>query len=323
MEAVEAHRFDRRNLLRLTAGFVAGPMAMRLGRIALAQPAFPGNGDPPLLVDPAWLQSEADANIRMLDCSPLRTYKDAHIPGAVHAWWQDTMDLNKPVYGGVLRPGGEQPDGTFDQAPRAQVLEDLGIDDQTFVVAYDDEQGRWAAHMVWFLRFLGHDQAAILEGNLAAWRDAGFDTETGSVEPPDLESPTIAPVEGFYVETREFERLLASAETALVDVRNDSELHDDLNGSLPLGRIPGAISLPWDSVCADDQGRLVAPNMLSVQLADLGITPDRQVVLYGRFGVEASHSWLVLKLAGYPNVTTFDGGWASWAADPDHQIEPL
>jgi thiosulfate/3-mercaptopyruvate sulfurtransferase len=307
----------------MTAGVLGGYFAARVSSSAKAQPAFPGNGDPPLLVDPAWLQSEAEANIRVLDCSPLRTYKDAHIPGAVHAWWQDTMDIDKSTYGSVLGPGTKQPDGSWDQAARKQLLEDLGIDDQTFVVAYDDERGRWAAHMVWFLRFLGHSQTAMLEGNLDAWRDAGFETESGTVDPPDLDPPTIAPIEGFYVETSSFERLIANPETLLVDVRTDSEVHDDLNETLPIGHIPGAISLPWTSVCADDNGRLVAADTLAAQLTNLGMSPDRPVVLYARFGAEASHTWLVLKLAAYPNVTIYDGGWAGWAADPDHLIEPL
>ncbi len=148
-------RLSRRKSLALA---LAGIATLRLpGGSTLALPAFPGNGDPPLLVDPAWLQQELaalDARVRILDSSPLRTYQDAHIPGAVHAWWQDTMDQNKEVYGSVIRPGGEQPDGTFDQSPRTQILKDLGIDDQTFVVAYDNDKGRWAAHLVWSCDFL-------------------------------------------------------------------------------------------------------------------------------------------------------------------------
>src|SRR5215207_3449444 len=105
-------RITRRADLRLTAGVLAGAMASRMPSPAWAQPAFPGNVDPPLLVDPTWLQAEAEANIRVLDCSPLRTYEDAHIPGAIHAWWQDTMDPNKPTYGSVLGPGNKRPDGT-------------------------------------------------------------------------------------------------------------------------------------------------------------------------------------------------------------------
>jgi thiosulfate/3-mercaptopyruvate sulfurtransferase len=233
------------------------------------------------------------------------------------------MDQNKAVYGAVIRPGGEQPDGTFDQSPRLQILADLGIDDQTFVVAYDDEKGRWAAHLVWFLRFLGHDQAAVLEGGLDAWKAAGFDVEGGEVDPPGMAPPPISPRDGYYVETKQFEALLNTPGTALVDVRTKSEAKDDVNGTLPIGRIPGAISFPWTEALADDQGHLLSANEISSKLTALGITPDKNVVIYARFGVEAAHTWLVLKLLNYPNVTIYDWGWAYWASDSDNPIAPL
>ncbi|MFL5760118.1 MAG: sulfurtransferase [Thermomicrobiales bacterium] len=318
----------RRSVLQNAIGSaIAGFALLRSARpAALALPSFPGNGDPPFLVDPAWLKqalTNPAMSVRVLDSSPLRTYKHAHIPGAVHAWWQDTMDQNKEVYGSVIRPGGEQPDGTFDQSPRSQILEDLGIDDQSFVVAYDDDWGRWAAHLVWFLRFLGHDNAAVLEGGLDVWRSASFDVDSGEVKPPGVAPPTIAPRDGYFVETRQFEDLLATAGTALVDVRTLSETKDDLNGSLPLGRIPGAISFPWSEAFADDQGHLLPAADISAKLAALGISLDRAVVLYARFGVEAGHTWLVLKLLGFPNVTIYDWGWAYWASDPANAITPL
>jgi thiosulfate/3-mercaptopyruvate sulfurtransferase len=320
-----ASAISRRTALRLAVALTATVFVLK-GRHANAQPTFPGNGEPPLLIDPAWLQqrlSDPEAKVRVLDCSELRTYKDEHIPGAVHAWWQDTMDPNKPVYGGVLRPAGKLPDGAFDQSPRIQLLEDLGIDDQTYVVAYDDDRGRWAAHMVWFLRFLGHNQAAMLDGGLGAWRDAGFDTESGENSPPEVDQPTVAPQEGFYLETNAFERHIALPNTVWIDVRTDSELRDDVNATLPLGRIPGARSFPWDQALADNEGRLLSPDTLSAQLAALNLTSNDTVILYARFGVEASHTWLVFKLLGLPNVTIFDGGWAGWASDPSHPIEPL
>jgi thiosulfate/3-mercaptopyruvate sulfurtransferase len=318
----------RRTTLKTALGLaIAGIARIRPGgSTAMALPSFPGNGDPPYLVDPAWLQqalAAPNARIRILDSSSLRTYKNHHVPGAVHAWWQDTMDQNKKVYGSVIRPGGEQPDGTFDQSPRIQILEDLGIDDQTFVVAYDDDRGRWAAHWVWFLRFLGHDQAAVLEGGLEAWRDAGFDVDSGDVDPPGVETPTIAPKDGYYVETRQFEQLLTITGTALVDVRTESEAKDDVNGSLPLGRIPNSLSFPWTDALADNSGRLLSADELAARISALGITSDNTVVLYARFGVEAAHTWLVLKLLGFSNVTIYDWGWAYWASDSANAIVPL
>src|SRR5688572_15690933 len=68
---------------------------------------FPGNeATTPLLVDAAWLRDRlgggAPGQILILDLSRLATYRAGHVPGAVHAWWQDTMDRFYPVYGVVL-----------------------------------------------------------------------------------------------------------------------------------------------------------------------------------------------------------------------------
>ncbi len=109
----------------------------------------------------------------------------------------------------------------------------------------------------------------------------------------------------------------------MVDVRTESEAKDDVNGSLPIGRIPGAVSFPWTDALADDQGHLLPADAISAKLSALGITPDRTIVLYARFGVETAHTWLVLKLLGFPNVTIYDWGWAFWASDPNNAIVPL
>jgi thiosulfate/3-mercaptopyruvate sulfurtransferase len=163
----------------------------------------------------------------------------------------------------------------------------------------------------------------MLDGGFGAWRDADFETESGENSPPEVDQATVAPQKGFYVETNAFERLTAIPNTVLIDVRTDSELRDDVNATLPLGRIPGARSFPWDQALADDEGRLLSTDTLSAQLAALNLTSNDAVILYARFGVEASHTWLVFKLLGLPNVTIFDGGWAGWASDPSHPIEPL
>lgn len=283
---------------------------------------YPGNGTPPLLVDAAWLQDALTRSANrplILDLSPLRTYRHAHIPGAVHAWWQDTMELDQPedVYGTVLLA----PDG--DQSARIDLLEDLGIGDDTEVVAYDDDRNRWAARMVWFLRFLGHDRAAVLGGGLAAWRGRDGETQDGTVNPPDAPPPTVAPREGYYYVTTQLLTRLERPATALVDLRTEEEARDTDNGLLPIGRIPGSIPIPWTSTLRDAAGRLQDPATLTRLFQDHGVTPDREVIVYARYGVEAAHGWWVLKLLAYPNVVVYDRGWAGWSTTPDLPIEPL
>jgi len=282
---------------------------------------FPGQGAVPLLVDAAWLQArlqDQERSLTVLDLSPLRRYRRGHVPGAVHGWWQDTMEVNDAVYGTLL-----QPENFTDQTRRIQVLEDMGIDDSVNVVVYDGDRGRWAARLVWFLRFLGHDRVSALDGGFAAWRGNGGPAEDGEVDPPDRPTPTVTPRTGYYIGDAELPEWLADPRTVLLDVRTDDEARDDVNGLLPIGRIPGAVSLPWTESLRDESGRLKSPDELAALLSGAGATPDRRILLYARFGVETAQTWLVLALMGYPEFVVYDRGWAGWATIPGNEIAPL
>lgn len=320
-------RLSRRDLGRTLLGAAAigiGCVACG-GSLPLAAPAtvasFPGQTAIPLLVDAGWLQARIksrDQRLLILDLSALRRYRRGHIPGAIHGWWQDTIELNDPVYGTVL-----QPINFTDQSKRLRLLEDLGIDDDVHVVAYDDDRGRWAARMTWFLRFLGHDRVSALDGGLAGWRGNGGATAGGEVEPPANPAPTIAPRQDYYIGDKDLTAWRADPRTLLLDVRTDDEARDAVNNSLPIGRIPGAVSLPWTATLRDETGRLKSPQELSTLLTGVGATPDRRIVLYARFGVETAQPWLVLALMGYPDFVIYDRGWAGWAATPGNKIAPL
>ena len=280
--------------------------------------SFAGNSVSwPLLVDAIWLSERRDdTNLRVLDLSALATYQRGHVPGARHAWWQDTMDRYGPVYGMVVSE-------ERDPGRRAWLLESLGIGPETFVVAYDDDQNRFAARFVWFLRYLGHQRASVLDGGLAAWRGAGGDVDTSTHETPDVAAATPDPQSGYIIGTRELRDRLDDSSLVILDVRTPEEADDDLNGTLPNGRIPGAIVVPWTDTLRDDVGRLKDPAELARLYREAGVVPDRdkRIIVYARFGVEAGQTWWVLKLLGYPYVRIYDAGWAGWAAQSDLPID--
>lgn len=273
-------------------------------------PLFPAIGNPPLIVDAHWLAGakESAAHLRILDASDSATYGLGHIPGAVHAWWQDTMNLDFVFYGAVLPPWD-------DQERRIGWLRDLGITDDTMVVVYDDVQNRHAARFVWLLRFLGHDRSAVLDGGLSAWLGTGgaLSRADGSVD--DATGPvSVTPTEGYYLGT---DRLLPHVEVGdvlVLDVRTDDELNDTAEGTIPVGRIPGAISIPWTTFVKDEAGRLHDPESIQAILDEKGVTPDRLVVVSANTAIDAAHTWWVLKMLGYGNVLVHDWGWAGWVS---------
>lgn len=289
---------------------IASGLALAAPRLQLARAA-----DEPYVVDAAWLQSRrtSDPNVVVLDASSLSTYHDAHISGAIHCWWQDTMEWNDPTYGTTLSTGGTP--------ARRQLLQDFGIDDATMVVAYDDADNRWAARMIWFLRWLSHDAAAILDGGLSAWRAAGGGVESGSNTSVTRAAPHLSARSSFNLDTNRLMSRMKAGGRQLVDVRTADEARDDANGASKLGRIPGSISFPWTNAVAN--GRLKSPVEINQTLAQAGITATKPVMLYARYGVEADQTWVVLKWLGFPDVAVYDFGFVGWQANPKRPIEPL
>ena len=150
-------------------GMAAWPLFASFGATALAQ-----GSDFPLVVDLDWLKAEASApDLRLFDVSPLHVWRSGHIDTAAHAWWRDTVDPNYPVFGAVLTQGDEE-------AHRQQVLDSLGLHVGDRVVVYDNENGFRAARLVWFLRFLGFEQAALLDGGFADWKQQSFAINSAS-----------------------------------------------------------------------------------------------------------------------------------------------
>ena len=50
---------------------------------------------------------------------------------------------------------------------------------------------------------------------------------------------------------------------------------------------------------------------------DAGVTPDREVITYCQGGYRAAHSYLALRLVGYPRVRNYLGSWKEWGDRTD------
>ena len=238
----------------------------------------------PLVVDLDWLRERAaEPDLKLFDVSPLHVFRDRHIDSATHAWWRDTVDPNYPVFGAVLTQGD-------DEAHRQRVLDSLGLSTGDDVVVYDNSSGYRAARLVWFLRFLGFDRAALLVQGFDDWNAEPFPIESVSTSSG---SPTVAPQPGFYLVTEQLLNRLSEPAVQIVDIRTDSERADDLDGTMPTGQIPGSIRLPWTQLL-DPDGRLLSSDPTLERATAAGLDPAQETVLYGSFGVDTALCWLAL-----------------------------
>ena len=161
------------------------------------------------------------------------------------------------------------------------LMERMGIGNDTLVVAYDSMGSLWAARFWWVLDYYGHTNVKVLNGG---WRKWFYEGRPVSQDPAQTSKATF--------EVRENPALLCSldhgvasvgkADTVFLDVRSDGEW-DGTNdrGNKRAGRIPGAVHLEWLNFVTSDKYRTFKPAAeLRAMLEEVGATPEKKVITY-------------------------------------------
>ncbi|WP_018953838.1 sulfurtransferase [Thioalkalivibrio sulfidiphilus] len=266
----------------------------------------------PLLIEPAELEHLLGTpGMCVVDLCKPETYAQAHVPGALHLDYGRIVASRDPVKG--LLP---------DADTLAAVLGELGITPSTRVIAYDDEGGGKAARLIWTLAVYGHHHASLLNGGLHAWAQEGHPLDSRPVAPP-------APTRNTWHYTGEdvAERAwilehLDDPGLCLVDTRTAGEYQGSDMRAARGGHIPGAVHYEWTRAMDIHRNlRLRPADELREELAGLGITPDKEVVVYCQTHHRSAHTWLMLRHLGFERVRGYPGAWSDWGNAPDVPVE--
>ena len=106
----------------------------------------------------------------------------------------------------------------------------------------------------------------------------------------------------------------------LLDTRSDAEYYGTNVRAKRGGAIPGAVHIEWTRNL-DDSGAFKAASELQRMYEENGVTPDKEVISYCQGGYRAAHSYLALRLLGYPRVRNYLGSWKEWGDREDLPVE--
>ncbi len=245
----------------------------------------------------------------------LRSYEEGHIPSAFFLRMES--DLSGPKSGS----NGRHP------LPQRQALrkrlEQIGLGDGKQLVAYDAHGGAMAARLWCLARWLGHEAVAVLDGDLRAWRAAGFPTSTEAASLPqrpgtlDPDLPSLMPL----VDADQVVAMLETEEMLLVDARAAERYAGLVEPMDPVaGHIPGAINRFYGNNLRPD-GRFKPAEVLRQEfLALLAKAPPERVVHQCGSGVTACHNLLAMEHAGLGGGRLYPGSWSEWVSDPQRPV---
>ncbi|MCT4623963.1 MAG: sulfurtransferase [Schleiferiaceae bacterium] len=261
-----------------------------------------------------------DSNIVIIDCHwDENAYIRAHIPGALkrpgHPYIKSQED-------GIPNKFLPKPDEFLD------LLNSMGITNETEVICYDEWHNHFATRMWWVMHYYGHKNVKLLDGGWQAWVAEGLPISFQSENPQVTEEKfRINENQSFNAQLKEILANYKSEDWQILDVRSDAEFKGEvLSGNKRGGHIPNAIHLEWK--------RLLSPSTkyegvsyfkseveMKALFDEAGIKKDKTIAVHCQAGVRASFSAFCLEMLGYPNVKLYDGSMGEWANEKDTPLE--
>ncbi|QEK94268.1 sulfurtransferase [Achromobacter insolitus] len=243
-----------------------------------------------------------------------QAYDAGHIPGARY------LDHETELSAARTGKNGRHP--LPSRAELAALMAAHGVTPQTLVVAYDGSGGMYAAHLWWMLRWMGHDQVAVLDGGWQAWTAAGLPTTTVPAAPVRAGQPVEpGPSLAAAVDARTVLENISRPAFTVIDARAANRYRGEVEPMDPVaGHIPGALNRPNGENLQPD-GRFKPAEQLREEFASLldGRDPAAVVHQCGS-GITACHNLLSMEIAGLSGSRLYPGSWSEWCSDPSRPV---
>lgn len=288
----------RRTMLGVTLGLA----------LTAVPPALADTPEGPL-VSTDWLEQNLDRDdLRIVEVSvEPGVFERGHVPGAQNVRWH--TDLVETTVRDIAGPE------KFQELVRA-----LGIDEDTTVVLYGDNNNWFAAWGAWLFSYYGlGDQVKLLDGGRKKWEAEG--------RPLSSRPETVAASElTLGAPNRELRALLpdvlaavaGDSDAVILDIRSPDEFSGKIVApegvpelAIRAGHMPGAVNVPWGKAVNED-GTFKSVDELKALYASVGIDGSQPIITTCRIGERSSHSWFLLtNLLGY-EAANYDGSWTEY-----------
>lgn len=260
-----------------------------------------------------------DDNLVIVDCRGdlldkeygRNAYKKSHIEGALF------VNLSTDLSSTPGEHGGRDPLPEVDEFKNT--VENLGIDDDTVVVAYDDYKIADAARFCWMLRYyMGHKFNYVLDGGIDKWVNDGNNLSKDIVKSSKKGTFQSNVNKDMRVDMNYVNRIKYDDKWMIIDsrtpirYRGENEPIDKI-----AGHIPGAVNYYWKENLNQDN-----------TIKDIGYLKEKfkdaygkkEVIVYCGSGIDGTFNFLLLDEIGI-RAKLYSGSWSDWITYRGNNIE--
>lgn len=273
-----------------------------------------------VLVSTDWLADRIDEGLEENDIvlidvsenlptSELTAYVDGHIPGAQYVdWTGEFVQANTREF--------------LDADEITDLLQGLGLNTDSSLVIYGDNDNWFAAYAAWVFNLYGVPDVRLVDGGLKKWEQVEG-RELVQEVPERERGDFVAKPQNFDVRAFQpdvLEVVEGEANATLVDIRSEGEYNGEIGvdpaifdgeGAAVWGHIPGAVNVTWGDIVNED-GTYKSAEEIRTIYEEAGVDFSEPIITYCRIGERASHTWFALSQILGAEVAVYDGSWSEW-----------
>ncbi len=237
-----------------------------------------------------------------------RLFNEEHVPGAAY------FDLEKDLSGKVEDTGGRHPLPNIESF--VQKIEKVGINNDTTIIAYDDQRSAMASRFLWLMKYIGHQKVYIMDGGLVAWKQNHYPVTT-SVEQIEMGKFQYNLHKELIATQHEVADKIKDPNVAILDSRAFERYagwEEPIDHKA--GHVPSAQNYFWKDLFEGDYWK--STDALKAHFSNL--EKFKEIIVYCGSGVTATPNVIALWEAGFQNVKLYVGSWSDWITNPNNEI---
>jgi len=258
----------------------------------------------PSIVSVKWLQTHyKDPRLVIIDVRKPELFAKGHLERAI----------NMPVFRDL-----------FDQnlmLPKLDFLKEIfskaGIDKDSMVVAYGDDQMIWAARFYWVSEVLGHKKVGLLGVGFGNWEKGTLPITTETYTP--VRKEFVPNIDHTILDTQ-LSVLISIDKDVIIDGRPKDFYLGKKSHAKRYGHIPKALNYPGHMNYEHNLSGSHIKSLSTLAKYYSKLPKDKKIILYCEDGADAALNYIILKELGY-KASVYEGSWLEWGNNPNLPIE--